>query len=530
MLDLLIRGGTLVDGTGRPAVRADVGVRDGRVAAIGELGELPAARTLDATGLVVAPGFVDIHGHSDFTILGDPRACSAIVQGVTTEVLGNCGHGCIPVRDPAHVRANVYGAHPSVVVDWRSWEEYLDRMAAARPAINVAPLVAHGAVRLAVVGWDERPAKPDEIAAMARLTDDLISAGAFGLSTGLEYVPGQSADEAELEALCRVAGRRGGIHASHVRDREDKAVEAIDEVIRIADRAEVPLQISHLIPRHGARHGGTVEKALGLVDAARGRRQDVTFDAHTRTFGLVNLAVALPPWALEGGPDRVRERLADRGQRAEMAKHQSIIAWFGRYGGWDTIFLLQGGARPNWLGRSLQSIGDEIGVSPFEALCEVIRTDPTDPMAPLVYSPVHSDHERELAFRHPVCMPGSDATALATDGPLATQIFPGAFTWASWFYRWSVREARLYSQEQAIHRLTEMPARRMGLRDRGVIRVGAWADVAVFDPATFAERGTLERPNQYATGMVHVLVNGRPALVDGAFADERSGKVVLKQS
>lgn len=530
MLDVLIRGGTLVDGTGGPPIPGDLGVRAGRIVALGPLADRPAARVLEAAGQIVAPGFIDIHGHSDFTILADPRACSAITQGVTTEVIGNCGHGCAPTRDPAHARANVYGAHPAVSIDWRTWEEYLGRIVAAAPAINVAPLVAHGALRLAALGWAERPATPTELAAMERLTDEVMDAGAFGLSTGLEYVPGRHADEQELVTLCRIVAARGGLHATHVRNRDDRAVEAIDEVIRIAARAGVALQISHLIPRNGAKRGDTTGQAIAAVDAARASGQDVTFDIHTRTYSLLKLAAALPSFAFEGGTADLRRRLADPAQRAEMAGTESIVTQLVRFGGWDQIVLRLSAGHPEWVGRSFQAISEEAGVSPFDVLCEVVADEPTDPMAPLLTSPVHTEAELELAIRHPAGLIGSDATVLATDGPLAEQVFPGAFTWAAWFYRYAVRDRNILPLAQAIHKLTELPARRVGISDRGVLRPGAWADVAVFDPAAFGERGTVDAPNRYAVGMTHVLVNGRPAMVDGVLTSERGGRVLMKGS
>ena len=299
MLDLVIRHGTVVDGTGAEPRQADVGIAAGRIAAIGNM-EGANAPALDATGLLVCPGFIDIHSHSDFTLLADPRAQSAVAQGVTTELVGNCGHGCAPILDPARVTGNIYGYHPSVPITWSSIAGYLEALERAQPAVNVLTLVPNGMLRLAVIGFDERPATPDELRQMVAYLEAGLDEGAFGFSTGLEYPAERACSPDELNTLCHVTARRGGLYAPHVRNRDCKALEAIDEALESARQTGVRLHIPHLVPRRAGAADNSLA-ALQMIDDTLASSLDVSVDMHTRPYGLTNLSVALPPWAFEGG-------------------------------------------------------------------------------------------------------------------------------------------------------------------------------------------------------------------------------------
>ena len=314
---LAIRGGTVVDGTGAPGRRADLLVEDGRVA---ELGSFEAeAETIDAEGLLVAPGFVDLHSHSDYTLLVDPRAMSAIHQGVTTEVVGNCGFGCFPIRDASLARRAIYGYSDDLPVTWSSAGEYFDALDAARPAVNVLSLVPNGQLRLAVLGLVDRAADERELREMKNLLRRSLDEGAWGYSTGLEYAPEQGASEDEVTELAAVSP----FYATHTRRRDAGAADAVVEALRTGDRADVRLQVSHLVPRNGLEES---RRCIELVDAARERGQDVAFDMHTRTFGLTNLYAALPPWALGGDRDELAAILRDPSRRDAMREHRSILS------------------------------------------------------------------------------------------------------------------------------------------------------------------------------------------------------------
>jgi len=513
---LLIRNGTVYDGTGAEGRVADVAIEDGRVAGIGQIEA--EADVIDAAGLAVAPGFIDIHSHSDYTLLIDPRAVSAIHQGVTTEVVGNCGFGCFPIRDPAVARRAIYGYSDELPVTWSSAGEYFERLEAARPAVNVLSLVPNGQLRIATLGVVDRPADTRELAEMQTLLHESLDAGAWGYSTGLEYAQEQGATEEELTALAGNAP----FYATHTRRRDDGAADAVAEAIRTGDRAGVRLQVSHLVPRNGIAES---RRCIELVEAARDRGQDVAFDMHTRRFGLTNLYAALPPWALAAETGELAALLRDPAKRDEMRSHRSILS---AGNDWSRVVLLDSEAWPEYGRRDLASIAAERGQAPLDAVYDLLLGDVEELHRLMVIIHAYSEDQQREAFAHPLCVPGSDATTLAPDGSLAHSFFHGAYTWASWFWRFMVRDEGLLAPAEAVHRLTGRPAERIGLSDRGVLREGARADVVVFDAERFSERGTVFEPNLLADGMKHVVVNGVQTLRDGRLTGERGGMVLRR--
>ena len=525
MLDLVVGGGTVVDGTGAARYRADVGVAGGRIEAVGDLAGAEAARRLDATGLLVAPGFIDIHSHSDFTLLVDPRAQSSIAQGVTTEVIGNCGHGCAPITDPEPFKGNIYGYTPLLDIDWSTTAEYFEKLEGARTAVNVAALVPNGNLRLAAAGDFERPSTPDEIAHMTRLLEEGLDAGAFGYSTGLEYPAERACSEEETVALCRVVARAGGLYATHERNKEVYAVEAVEEGIRVAEASGARLQLSHIIPRRGGPADAR-ERAIEAAERAHARGLDVGFDAHTRLHGITNVSAALPAWAFEGGTDALAARLRDPATRAEMKRYESLISSFG-LGGWDRVYLFKSDANPEMVGRSFAELAPP-GGDAFDAIFDIVLAEVDDPQGPMCVCHSYEEDELRQTFEHPLCTLESDATALGVDGPLAGTDFLGAYTWAAWFLRRFVREMPAFTWEQAINKLTAMPAERLGIRDRGRIATGLQADVVALDPEAVRERGTLEAPSVLAEGVSHVVVNGVVTMADGKLTGSRGGQVLRR--
>jgi N-acyl-D-amino-acid deacylase len=522
-LDLVIRGGLVFDGTGAPPVAADVAVAEGKVVEIGQPRDA-ALEEIDATGAYVTPGFVDIHSHSDYTLLVDPRAVSAIRQGVTLEVIGNCGFGCAPLRDPALARTAIYGFDGSLPLDWRGVGDYLERLERARPAVNVATLVPNGQLRLAAIGLEDRPATPAERDQMAGMLADGLAEGGFGYSTGLEYPAERAADEAEITALARVAARSDALYATHTRDRDHQALPAIAEAVRTAAVAGVRLQVSHLLPR--VTGGDTLERAIDLVAQARARGLDAAFDMHTRRYGTTFLNTLIPPWAARDGRDALLAHLRAPESRARMKAYPSIVAG----GGWDRIVLLDTPTAPEYARRNLGELGRALGRDPHDIAFDILAREIDTLHRPMVIILCYDEAQQEAIFAHPLCMPGSDATTLAPDGPLAGAVFHGAYSWASWYWHFMVTQRRALAPEEAIHRLTGLPASILGLCDRGVLRAGAAADIAVFDPALFAPRATTFEPNQLAIGMRHVVVNGRAALRDGALTGARSGAVLRRRA
>ncbi len=518
-LDLVIRNGTILDGTGNEPRVADVAVEHGRITAIGDLKKLKAKDEIDAAGLYVTPGFIDIHSHSDYTLLVDPRAVSAIAQGVTLEVIGNCGFGCAPIANPQVAAANIYGFSGEIALSWRTVGQYLDRLAAAKPAVNVVKLVPNGQLRRSVLGVADRPATKPELEQMKSLLAEGLDDGGFGYSTGLEYPAERGAPDEELVELCKVAAKAGGMYATHTRRRDDGAVSAIDEAIRVGEKAGAKIQISHLLPRKTSNGEG--HQSLELIDRARGRGLDIAFDMHTRLYGTTFLNTLIPPWA----SDDLSRHLACADSRRRMRQFTSIVAG----GGWDRVVLLDHPKFPQYSRRSFGELAREERRDAFDIAFDILAADIPEPFLAMVIIHAYTPDQQALIFAHPLCMPGSDATTLAPDGPLANSVFHGAYSWASWYFHFMVHERKLLSPAEAVHRLTAFPATTLGLRDRGRIAEGYCADLAVFDPAGFRASATTFEPNQLAKGMRHVVVNGVPTLRDGSLTGARGGKVIRRR-
>jgi len=526
---VVISGGTIINGSGDQPFQGDVLVRDGKIAEIGKVTIPEGATVVDARGLVVAPGFIDIHSHSDYTLYLDPRAISSLTQGVTLEVVGNCGHGCAPYVDTQASRANVYGYHAGHEIPWRGVGQYLDALAARRPAVNVATLVPNGCLRLAAGGSMDRPSTREEIQAMKKMLTGGIEEGAFGYSTGLEYAIERDCSEQEVIDLCRVTARMGGYYATHTRNRQGEARETIAEAIRTSEGSGAALQISHIscVARLAESGRWAVEQALEQVDAARSRGIDVSFDMHTRMFGMTTLSTALPPWALDGDLSTIIRRLEDPDTCQRMKSHQSVVTALAR-DDWSRMIVQNSQRRPEVKGRSIADLARERGIEPFDVICEVLRDEGADFHNMLILGFVYREEDVLIAYEHPQCMVGSDATAVAPGNVCPSCMVHGAFTWAAWFWRHFVHDTKKLTPQEAVRRLTSLPAQRVGLKDRGELRPGAWADIAIFDGERFAERGTVDEPAQVASGMRHVLVNGVPTIRDGVLTGEYGGQVLRR--
>jgi len=529
MTDMLISGGLVVDGTGAPPFVGDVRVKGDRIVRVSsretqetDEDSQTSTNTIDARGLMVTPGFIDIHSHSDHTLVVDPRAFSSVKQGVTLEVVGNCGFGCFPIENPKLARSRIYAYHDVTPLTWRSAEDYFNRLDEGHPAINVASLVANGQLRLAAVGPGEQPATRAQMRQMRELLDDSLTAGAWGISTCLESGEESSMTEDDVAELLRSVAEQRGIHAAHTRDGASRAAEAIEEAIRTADESGARLQVSHLIPDGGF---ADMKRCIQVVESASSSGSDVAFDMHTRLFGIGYLYVAVPPSWLQGPPNEVRARLEDPEMRRELRDFESYLS---KLGDWSRIAILDNDVWPQYSRRSIAEVAEDRGAEPLDAICDLLAATADDVGRLWTIEMTFTEDEQQEAFLHPLCVPMSDAAALALDGPLAGSSFHGAYSWASWFYRYMVRDHKLMSPETAIHKLTGQPASILGLRERGVLREGAFADVAIFDSESFADRETMFNPNQPAVGMRHVPVNGVVAMRDGKVTEQRGGKVLRK--
>jgi N-acyl-D-aspartate/D-glutamate deacylase len=527
--DWIIRDGLLVDGSGAPPRRADVGIAGGRIAAIGDL-SAAACPAVAAAGHYVCPGFVDIHSHSDFTLLLNRPAASAVRQGVTTEVVGNCGLSFAPAADEG-VRALMPRYTRGLPIAWRGFGQYLEQLASPGLAENVAHLVGHGAVRLAVLGFDDRPPTPDELTAMAGLVAEALDAGAVGLSVGLEYPPGNAAGRDEIVALCRVVARRGGLFAIHMRNQDAAYLDAVAEAIDIAERSGAPLQLSHLPPHRDTAPAGAAEAAIRLIRAASARGVSITFDVHPYLWGLTFPTALLPPGALAGGPARFLERLADPAFRRAIRDYPDALPQLLRLGHPEQIILRYAERSPEFVGRSVAEIAAALGVDPYEAVFELMRAEGDGLGGMMWIVDLVAEEDLRYLLAQPECFVASDGMALATDGPLASVgMHPRCFGWTARLLARYVRDEPLLSLSEAIAKMTGRPAARAGLRGRGILRAGAPADLVVVDLARVRDNATYQQPNAYPDGFAHVFVNGQPVVAAGRQRAGLPGMVLRPQA
>jgi dihydroorotase/N-acyl-D-amino-acid deacylase len=529
--DVLITGGRIVDGTGAPWFVGDVGITGDRIAAVGMLKTATAATRIDATGLVVSPGFIDMLGQSEFNVLVDNRAASKITQGVTTEVTGE-GSSIAPVSDRMAAEAEPVLKHFGVVGDWRTLGEYFRRLdERTHPAINLATFVGAGGLRAYVVGKDERAATPAEIAEMQKLVAQAMEEGALGVSSSLQYVPDRFASTDELVALASVAARYGGVYLTHQRSESDGILGSIDEVCQIAERAGIPAEIWHLKTAY-RENWGRMPQVLARIEAARARGLDITANQYPYTRGSNGLDACLPLWVREGGTEKMVGRLKDPALRERIRKDMDTPAgttwenqWYGSGGG-DGV-MLASVLNPDlrkYEGLTLTEIGRRMGVDPRDAVMDLVVADQGHSD---VITTIMSEDDVRAALRHPLVSVGTDSEARAEDGPLAgSKSHPrgwGSFPRILGHY---VRDVHLLTLEEAVRKMTSRPATRVHLEDRGILRPGMAADITVFDPARIRDVATYEDPNHYSVGVVYVLVNGQAVVAGGQITGARPGRAL----
>jgi len=528
MYDLLFSGGTVVDGTGQPRFKADVGIVDDQISAIGQLSSQPARRRIDISGKVIAPGFVDIHSHSDWTILANPAAKSSIHQGVTTEVMGNCGFSFAPTDDPKKVEPlmPVY-LRDLVEIDWRSFGEYLARIDQQAPAINVIHLVGHHALRLTAVGFEARPPSVEEQRRMEDALAQAIDEGGIGLSFGLEYTPGVNAAYPEMLGLAKVVANREGIVTIHMRNQDDKYLDAINEALDLTRETGVRLQISH-IPPHLGNPPDDWARALELIEGEIEKGLLVGFDAHPYLWGGTVLTRALPPWAFNGGTEALLARLEDPKVRQEMKDYPDKTLRSFEEGQWDKFILTYTKHSRHLIGKTLAEIAQELQVDdPYDAVFDILLNEGEDLFGALWVTELIEPGVQQDILRHPHTIIESDGMTLAMDGPLAEIGWhPRCYGWTARALGEHVRDKGLLTLEEAIHKMTLKPAQRVNLARRGMLKPDYFADLVVFDAAAIQDQASYRRPNQYPTGIDYVIVNGQMTLEQGAQIDQRGGKVL----
>ncbi|HUQ88399.1 MAG TPA: D-aminoacylase [Vicinamibacterales bacterium] len=528
--DVLITNGRVVDGTGAPWFRADIGIFGDRIGEIGQLADRKATLRIDASNLVVSPGFIDMLGQSEFNVLVDPRAASKITQGVTTEITGE-GSSIAPLND-----ALVKSAQPSydrfkVTLDFRTLGEYFSRLEKNRPAINVGTFVGAGGVRAYVVGSGQTAATPANLDEMKKLVEQAMQQGALGVSTSLQYVPGRFASTDEIVELAKVARHYGGIYISHQRSESGQIMASLDEVFAIAERANIGAEVWHLKTAYKA-NWGRMRDVLKRFEEARARGLDVTANMYPYDRASNGLDACLPLWVREGGLEPMLTRLKDPSLRDRIKRDMDDPnakdwenQWYGSGGGSGVmISTVLDPALRKWEGKNLVEIGKDMGKDPRDAAMDLVIADRGE--TSVIISIMREDDVR-LALANPMMSIGTDSGARAEDGPFAeSKSHPrawGSFTRVLGKY---VRDEKLMTLEEAIRRFTSRPAARVGIADRGILRTGMKADITIFNPATVRDVSTFVDPTHYSEGVEHVLVNGRAVVSAGKITAERPGQVV----
>ncbi len=526
--DLLIRNGKVVDGTGNPWFYGDVAVRAGRVVAVGRVPAAPAKREIDARGLVVAPGFIDIHSHSDYLLFEDGDAQSKIRQGVTTEVLGEGSSAGPRSGKLPPGRATARGRK----VEWTTLGGYLDALEKAGVSVNVASYVGQGTVWECVMGHTfERPS-PEQIKQMQGLVDEAMKEGAFGLSSMLMMPPGSLATTDDLVELCRVVRRHGGLFSSHIRNEGDGVLGSVKEVIQVGERAGVPVDVIHL-KIADQKLWGRMNEVVGLIEAARKRGVNVQANVYPYTRGSNDLASIVPPWAHEGGTRAMLARLKDPTQRARIKKdvRAGLPGWYNHYtavgGDWSRMLVA---GRNTFEGLTMDRVlaarskGKSPPPDPLDEMLDFLAE--SGGSVPTVYAH-HTEKDMNLALVQPWCSVGSDGSAYAVEGPLRRgNPHPRSFGTFPRVLGVYVRGRGLLRLEDAVRKMTSLNAAKLGLRDRGQLRPGAWADIAVFDPERVTDHATYSEPFRYSSGVEYVIVNGQLVLDRGKHTAARPGRAL----
>jgi N-acyl-D-amino-acid deacylase len=526
-VDLLIVGGSLVDGAGAPARDGTVGVLDHRLR-LGDATWRPAAaRTIDAAGMVVAPGFIDLHSHGGLMILADPRHEPKVRQGVTTEVIGVDGNGYAPfahrqdLADFIELNGGLDG-HPPIAYDWDTVASYIGRYDRGQ-AVNIAVLIGNSALRIGAIGWEDEPAEERSLAGMRAMLREAMQEGAFGISSGLDYPPGSYASTDELAALTHEAAALGGFYHTHVRyPLGDRFLDPFREAIEIGRRGEGPVHITHFY--HRRTYPGGPEEMLQLVEGARAEGMDITFDSYPYEWASTRLLIQLPQWVQAGGPMALKERLADRAVRERIrAELLSRSATFSSPAGWADVrlgaFTLPDLVR--WESQTLADYMAETGTDAVDSICDLLLAENLG-VAQVTSGP-WTETLRDFV-RHPLGMVGTDSTFLGEKpAPRTYGSFPrilGQF----------VRDEQLLSLEEAVRKMTGAPAARLGLTDRGLLRDGLMADLVVFDPARVRSNATYDEPRRFPDGIEHVIVNGELVVYEGRHTGALPGRALRRGS
>ncbi|HML03588.1 MAG TPA: D-aminoacylase [Candidatus Bathyarchaeia archaeon] len=529
LFDLIIKNGIVVDGTGNPWFKADVGIRSGLIS---DVDELPSESNeiIDASGLVVAPGFIDMHAHSDFSLLINPLAESKVRQGVTTEVIGNCGFSAAPLND--FLKRQIMEMSPilkeaKLKLNWSSMDEYLKKLERNGIALNVVPLVGNGNIRALVMGYESKQPSQNNLRKMKKILAKTIEEGAVGLSSGLIYPPSCYAHTGELIELSKIVAQYRGIYASHIRGEGETLIDSVREAIEIGKKSGISVEISHH-KASGKRNWGKVKQTLKMIDEARSVGVDVTCDVYPYLAGMTGLDALLPTRAWEGGVGKLVERLRDprirRRLRREMKEGRSNLL---SADDWDSVMVAYCGGHREYEGKTIAEIVEQKRIDPFDFLFDLLIEEKASVMI-VIFTMCERDMRNVL--KHPASMIGSDTESVAPYGVLGKgKPHPRTYGTFPRVLGEYARRKKVLTLENAIRKMTSFPAQKLRLNDRGLIRKGMWADVTVFSPEKIMDKATYLKPHQYPVGIKYVIVNGQLVIADGKHTRQLPGRVLRLQ-
>lgn len=525
MFDIIILNGIVIDGTGRKRRKIDIGINSEDIIALGNLNKDKGLKIIDAKRLYVTPGFIDLHTHSDFVLLLDGSAESFIKQGVTTQVIGNCGFSCAPLKKPEYLRRNIFGYVEPYKANWTKLNDYLKILEKNRLGTNVVTLIGHAAIRSYVMGYENRSATIKEVKKMTEILEESIEQGAFGLSTGLEYFPGNITSEDEITSLLKVIKKYDCIYATHVRNRDEKFVSGFNEAFKVAEKVGIKLQISHAVPKYGAPK---IASDWFLEELNKyGKTTDIACDVIPYVWGPTSVTALLPKTILNNNINKIIKLLKDN-QIREYMKNQKQPMWLlFRDRCWDKICIYYSKKFPEFIGNNLIEVSEKLRTTPFNAIIDILIAEGEDMFSALMIGKIKSERDLKKIINHPLAGVISDGMSLSTKGKLKNVRWsPGCYGWAPRFIKKYTGKGKNLTLEEGIAKITGFPSRRLGLKRRGLIRNGFKADIAMFSLDDFNDKSTFLKPGIYPDGLKYVLINGEVVINNCKDTGRLAGKVL----